>query len=197
MTNASKNGKKIRKRNITWFNPPFSKHVATNLGAKFLKLIEKSFPKEHTLNQIFNRNTLKLSYKCMPNMQRIISAHNSKILREEEQRKKQQQSQEQNQQPVKRRGRKKKQPPVDGPGCGCQAGVQACPMRGQCKVESIAYRAKVTEENGNIETYTGLTSNTFKKRYYKHNSDFNNRESKGTTLSTLIWKFKMKTNIST
>ena len=126
----------------------------------------------------------------MPNMQRIISAHNSKILREEEQRKKQQQSQEQNQQPVKRRGRKKKQPPVDGPGCGCQAGVQACPMGGQCKVESIVYRAKVTEENGHIETYTGLTSNTFKKRYYKHDSDFKDRESKGTTLSTHIWKLK-------
>ena len=46
------------------------------------------------------------------------------------------------------------------------------------------------EENGNIETYRGLKSGTFKKRYYVHNSDFNHRESKGTTLSTHVWKLK-------
>ena len=88
------------------------------------------------------------------------------------------------------KGKKKKQRPASGPGCSCQAGVQTCPMRGQCKVESILYRAKVIEENCHIETYTGLTSNTFKKRYYKHDSDFNDRKSKGTALSTHIWKLK-------
>ena len=45
-------------------------------------------------------------------------------------------------------------------------------MGGQCKVESLVYRARVTEANGNTETYTGLTSGTFKKRYYGHNPDF-------------------------
>ena len=30
--------KKIRRRNITWFNPPFSKNVATNVGNKFFTL---------------------------------------------------------------------------------------------------------------------------------------------------------------
>ena len=80
----------------------------------------------------------------MPNMKRIISAHNTKILREEEKQKKQEQSQEQSQQPTKKRRRKKKQPPADGAGCGCQAGVEACPMGGQCKVESLVYRARVT-----------------------------------------------------
>ena len=54
----------------------------------------------------------------------------------------------------------------------------------------IYYRARVTEENGNIETYTGLTSGTLKKRYHGHDSDFNQRESKGTTLSTQVWKLK-------
>ena len=97
-------------------------------------------------------------------MKRIISAHNTKILREEEKQKKQEQSQQQRQQPTKMRGRKKKQPPADGPGCGSQAGVEACPMEGQCKVESLVYRARVTEEYGKIETYTSLTSGTFKKR---------------------------------
>ena len=33
-----------RKRNIIWFNPPFSKNVKTNVGKIFLGLIKKHFP---------------------------------------------------------------------------------------------------------------------------------------------------------
>ena len=33
---------KNRKRNITWFNPPFSKNVSTNVGKRFLNLIAQS-----------------------------------------------------------------------------------------------------------------------------------------------------------
>ena len=69
-----------RKRRITWFNPPFSQHVKTNIGKKFLNLIDKNFPKENELHKICNRNTLKLSYSCMDNMETIIKAHNSKII---------------------------------------------------------------------------------------------------------------------
>ena len=36
-----------RKRNIIWFNPPYSKNVSTNVGKKFLTLIEKHFPENH------------------------------------------------------------------------------------------------------------------------------------------------------
>jgi len=59
---------KPRRRNIIWFNPPFSKHVATNIGRQFLKIITKVFHSKHPLQKIFNRNTLKLSYSCMPNI---------------------------------------------------------------------------------------------------------------------------------
>ena len=48
----------------------------------------------------------------------------------------------------------------------------------------------VKDEDSNIETYTGLTCNTFKKRHHKYNSDFSNRENNGTTLSEHIWKLK-------
>ncbi|PIK43036.1 hypothetical protein BSL78_20110 [Apostichopus japonicus] len=48
-----------RKRNIIWFNPPFSSNVATNIGGTFLKLINKHFPKTSKLHKIFNRNTVK------------------------------------------------------------------------------------------------------------------------------------------
>ena len=36
-----------RKSKIIWFNPPYSKHVKTNIGKIFLKLISKHFPKQH------------------------------------------------------------------------------------------------------------------------------------------------------
>ena len=53
-----------RRRKITWFYPPFSKNVNTNVEENFLKLIEKCFPKNHPLNKIINKNTIKISYKC-------------------------------------------------------------------------------------------------------------------------------------
>ena len=34
------------KKSVVWFNPPFSKAVSTNFGAKFLKLLDQHFPKD-------------------------------------------------------------------------------------------------------------------------------------------------------
>ena len=36
--------KRRRRRRIIWFNPPWSMNVRTNIGAKFLKLVDKHFP---------------------------------------------------------------------------------------------------------------------------------------------------------
>ena len=57
-----------RSRNIIWFNPPYNRNVKSNIGRQFLRLIDQSFPVGHKLRKIFNRNTLKLSYGCMPNV---------------------------------------------------------------------------------------------------------------------------------
>ena len=57
----STNTTRKRNRNIIWFNPPFSKHVYTNVGRTFLNLIDKHFPKQHILHKIFNRNNVKVS----------------------------------------------------------------------------------------------------------------------------------------
>ena len=35
--------KNIRKRNIIWFNPPYSMNVEINFGKPFLKLVKKAF----------------------------------------------------------------------------------------------------------------------------------------------------------
>ena len=47
-----------RERNILWFNSPFSESVSTNIGKKFLALVDRCFPRGHTLNKIFNLNTI-------------------------------------------------------------------------------------------------------------------------------------------
>ena len=58
----------------------FSKNVSTNIGHKFLSLVDKHFPKDHKLRKIFNRNIIKISYSCMNNTKQIIDNHNKRIL---------------------------------------------------------------------------------------------------------------------
>ena len=79
-TNTKTNKKKTRKRTIIWFNPPYCLSVKTNVGRIFLKLIQKHFPKGNSLNKIFNKNTVKVSYSCMGNISSIISSHSKNIL---------------------------------------------------------------------------------------------------------------------
>ena len=74
--------KRKRQRNIIWFNPPFSRNVKTNMGREFLNLIAKCFPANHKFRTLFNKNNLKLSYSCSPNLKQIIDGHNKTILRQ-------------------------------------------------------------------------------------------------------------------
>ena len=50
--------RKRKSRHVIWFNPPFSESVKTNVGVKFLALVEKHF-KNTDLNKYFNRSTIK------------------------------------------------------------------------------------------------------------------------------------------
>ncbi len=54
--------RKNRKRNIIWYNPPYSKNVKTKVAEEFLKLVDRYFHPRHKFWKIFNRNTLKVSY---------------------------------------------------------------------------------------------------------------------------------------
>ena len=57
--------KKTRKRNITYFNPPFFEGVAANIGKTFFKVLDESFPRSNKLSKILNSNTVKLiGKKC-------------------------------------------------------------------------------------------------------------------------------------
>ena len=88
----------------------------------------------------------------MPNFKRKIAAHNSR---------------------AKNIGTSP-QPP---PGCNCTGLMGPCPLEGNCLVKSVVYEAEVTRNNNISETYTGLTSNTFKKRYYNHRDSFKKQDS--------------------
>lgn len=156
-----------RRRNITWFNPPFSKNVATDIGRKFLQTIKREFHRDHALHRIFNKNTTKISYSCMNNIKGIIQGHNNKILNKE-----------------KAQEHPKK--------CNCRLPAD-CPLKGECLRESIIYQATVASEGNHIETYIGLTENTFKKRYGNHKCSFNIRDKRSSTeLSKYVWELKDK-----
>ena len=56
---ALKNKRK-RTRNITWYNPPLSSNVRTNLGRKFLTFVDKCFPKKPPTPQDFQQTHAKI-----------------------------------------------------------------------------------------------------------------------------------------
>ena len=61
----SQSKRQTRKRQIIWFNPPYSVNMKTNVGKLFRKLIDKHFPCHLRYFKLFNRNNFKLSYSCM------------------------------------------------------------------------------------------------------------------------------------
>ena len=99
---------KSRKRNIIWFNLPYSMNAQTNVAKKFLQLLDKHFPLGSKFHKIFNRNNTKVSYSCMPNMASIIRSHNQKVLNPQQ----------------KREERK----------CNCKV-KETCPLEGNCLTE--------------------------------------------------------------
>ena len=157
-------GRKNRKREIIWYNPPYSKNVATNVGRAFLKILDDEFPKEHVLHKIFNCNTVKISYSCMFNLKQDIDGHNKSILHS------------------------KIVPPKT---CNCRKPAE-CPMDENCLQESVIYQATVTTDDNNPpQTYVGLTENSFKTRYSNRKTSFSNSNKRfSTELSKHIWHLK-------
>ena len=78
-----------------------------------MSVIKKHFPKEHIFYKIFNKNTMKVSYSCMNNVDSIISSHNKKLLN----------------------------PITNEPGCNCRI-KENCPLNNRCLITNIVYEAK-------------------------------------------------------
>ena len=77
-------------------------------------------------------------------------------------------------------------------GCNCTQVIGECPLDGNCKVRGVIYRAEVSTENETF-TYTGLTSRSFKDRFYGHRRTFKEKiPEESTTLSRKVWGLKEK-----
>ena len=169
-----KEKKKRKDRQVTWFNPPFSLNVQTDIGKKFLNLVKKHFKKGgkidrtgFSLSKILNVHTVKLSYSTTNNVARHIVKHNSKVLNE---------------------GKKQEQRKCN---CGRK---YACPLDGDCGVGPLVYQADVIEPNRTMQ-YIGMTGRTFKDRFTEHRSAMTNRktaERQPTRLSKHVWSLKDK-----
>jgi len=77
--NTNTSIKPTRQRRVIWYNPPYSRNVKTKIGSIFLRLIKDIFHTKNPLHKILNKNTLKLSYSCCPNLEQTITAHNKSV----------------------------------------------------------------------------------------------------------------------
>ena len=106
------------------------------MGKYFFRLLNKRFPPGHKLYKMFNKNTLKLSYSCMPNLKTKIDGHNKKIL--------------------------KTTPPTKTKLCNCLK-KETCPMRGACLSENILFYARTNcdDETYKPKLYKGICETTY------------------------------------
>ena len=169
------NEKRKRKRTVTWFNPPFNSNITTNIGKTFLSLLDKCFPKNNKLSKIINRNTVKVSYSTLPNVNQTISNHNKKILNS---------------------NILKNKTDSNEMHCNCRK-KGTCPLNGHCLTQCVIYEAIVKTSNPatptETQSYIGLTENDFKTRYNAHTSSFKLEHKRSATrLSEHIWDLKDK-----
>ena len=156
-----------RPRKMLGFNPPYNMEVVNNLGKEFFKLLKRSFPSGNPLHKIFNKNCVKLSFSCMPNINGIINKSNRAKL-----------SKEKNKVIAK---------------CNCRDKVR-CPLEGKCKQECEVYKVEVYRDPNNKRNkkiYFGSTQGDFKTRYFNHKTIFSHEKySHSTTLSSYVWELK-------
>ena len=126
-----------------------------NIGKEFLKLVDKHFPPHHYLRKVCNRNSLKVSYSCMPNMATIISSHNKNLLSN------------------------KQEPKTTIPPCNYRNSVN-CPLNGECRERVVIYKASITSD-GSSKHYIGCTETEFKTHYYNHTHSIRYREKRNAT----------------
>ena len=108
--------RKNRSRGILWFTPPYNMKVVNKLGSEFFKLLKRNFPLTNPLHKMFNKNNIKISYSCMPNINSIINKSNIMKLNKE------------------RHNEASK--------CNCKDKT-GCPLKGKYQNECILYKVEV------------------------------------------------------
>ena len=151
---------------MIWFNPPYSANVVTKVGKHFLPSLDKHFPPHNKFHKIFNRNTVKISCSCLPNMKTIINSHNQKVANP-------------------------KTIPKDRT-CNC-VDKEKCLLSQNCLVNNIIYKAVSTPTNllYKVKIYFGSAETMFKLRYSNHQRSFKLLKYKtDTELSSKVWQMK-------
>ena len=136
-------------------------NVKTNLGKRFFKLLQKPFPPTHPMYAIFNKNKIKISYSCFPNMGSIISSHNKHILNS------------------------------SSTDYGCNYNNRdEYPLENEYLTPRIVYRADVTNnKTDEHKYYYGISGTPFKDRYENHKTSFTRRSHlTASDLSKYYWK---------
>ena len=129
-------------------------------------MLKKNFPKSNLFSEIFNKNTIKISYSCTRNTKSIISSHNKQILT----------------------------PKNKQVGCNCRI-KNSCLLDSKCLTSQLIYQANVTN-NLDDKYYLGLAETTFKERYSNHRSSFNNENSQNSTeLLEYVWSLRENNKI--
>ena len=168
--NTSTNNTQHRqsKRNIIWFNPPFSKSVVTKICKTFLRLIDKHVPPHHKLHQIFNWSNVKISNSFMPNVESIINKHNETDL----------------------------DPPINTSERTCDCiNKEKWRLQEKCLTNSIMYKATLTfnQDTDQHKINYGITKTKLKQRYANHIKSFrHDKHQSDTELSNELWSIKNK-----
>ena len=138
---------KNRRRNLIWFNPPYSANVVTKVGKYVLSLLDKHFPPHNKFHKTFNRNTVKITYSYLSNMKTIINSHNHKVT---------------NPKTI-----------TKDRTCNCVDKAK-CPLSQKCLVNNIIYKTVSTSTNPHYKEkiYFGTGETMFKLRYSNHQRSF-------------------------
>ena len=140
ITQSSNSTRRYRHRNIIWYNLPFSKNVATNVGPeRSLKSITKSFRKIMCFTISLTATQSKsATVICSTSVKQKIDGNNKSTLQKTT-----------TSQILK--------------ACNCMRPAD-CHMAGNCLKSAVVYQATVTtEDNRPVQTYVGLTENSFLK----------------------------------
>ena len=132
---SSTNNEETLREESSGTTPHIAETYLQTSGVNFSRYWTKNSRKAIIQHQIFNRNTVKVSYGCTANVKHIIDGHNKSILT------------------------KQTESVPDEKTCNCNK-PEDCPIDWKCLKESVIYQATVTNSESNQEqTNVGLTAN--------------------------------------
>ena len=135
------------------------------MAENFCACSTKHFPSHHRLHKVCNKNNIKVSYSCMPNMAAIITRHNKKLF-----------------------SNRAESACITSP-CNCR-NKTSCPLKGKCWKSSIISKPTLTYGDVTKHHY-GCCETEFKTRFYNHNQSFKfRRKCNATELWKALWQLK-------